>query len=160
MTSSLPRTRSYHLSYVGITLERETGLEPATNSLEGCDSTTELLPPLAITMWWREEDSNLRSSQGAADLQSAAINHSAISPNELDRWSWRRDLNPRPSDYKSDALPTELRQPVGKHPNITKSRSPRNNNRRAIRFNCLRWNLAGGWLHRAQSRQQPTRSAT
>src|ERR1700722_7623606 len=25
--------------------------------------------------------------------------------------SWRRDLNPRPSDYKSDALPTELRQP-------------------------------------------------
>ncbi len=45
VTSSLPRTRSYHLSYVGITLERETGLEPATNSLEGCDSTTELLPP-------------------------------------------------------------------------------------------------------------------
>ena len=25
-------------------------------------------------------------------------------------WSWRRGLNPRPSDYKSDALPTELRQ--------------------------------------------------
>ncbi len=24
--------------------------------------------------------------------------------------SWRRDLNPRPSDYKSDALPAELRQ--------------------------------------------------
>ena len=29
----------------GSTLERETGIEPATNSLEGCDSTTELLPP-------------------------------------------------------------------------------------------------------------------
>ena len=28
-------------------LERETGIEPATNSLEGCDSTTELLPPLS-----------------------------------------------------------------------------------------------------------------
>jgi hypothetical protein len=27
-----------------------------------------------------------------------------------DEWSWRRDLNPRPSDYKSDALPAELRQ--------------------------------------------------
>jgi hypothetical protein len=27
-------------------------------------------------------------------------------------WSWRRDLNPRPSDYKSDALPTELRQRI------------------------------------------------
>ena len=26
------------------TLERETGFEPATNSLEGCDSTPELLP--------------------------------------------------------------------------------------------------------------------
>ena len=26
------------------------------------------------------------------------------------KWSWRRDLNPRPSDYKSDALPAELRQ--------------------------------------------------
>jgi hypothetical protein len=26
------------------------------------------------------------------------------------RASWRRGLNPRPSDYKSDALPTELRQ--------------------------------------------------
>ena len=27
-------------------MERETGIEPATNSLEGCDSTTELLPLL------------------------------------------------------------------------------------------------------------------
>ena len=27
-----------------------------------------------------------------------------------EKWSWRRELNPRPSDYKSDALPTELRQ--------------------------------------------------
>src|SRR3974390_3859815 len=30
----------------------------------------------------------------------------------LQNWSWRRDLNPRPSDYKSDALPAELRQPT------------------------------------------------
>ena len=29
-------------------MERETGIEPATNSLEGCDSTTELLPPSRI----------------------------------------------------------------------------------------------------------------
>ena len=29
-------------------------------------------------------------------------------------WSWRRDLNPRPSDYKSDALPAELRQPTAR----------------------------------------------
>jgi hypothetical protein len=25
-------------------------------------------------------------------------------------WSWREDSNPRPADYKSAALPTELRQ--------------------------------------------------
>ena len=34
----------YQLSYAS--LERETGIEPATNSLEGCDSTIELLPLL------------------------------------------------------------------------------------------------------------------
>ena len=26
------------------------------------------------------------------------------------KWSWRWDLNPQPSDYKSDALPIELHQ--------------------------------------------------
>jgi hypothetical protein len=38
------------------------------------------------------------------------------------RWSWRRDLNPRPSDYKSDALPTELRQRINEL--CAKSRAP------------------------------------
>jgi hypothetical protein len=33
----------------GIEMERETGIGPATNSLEGCDSTTELLPLLVTT---------------------------------------------------------------------------------------------------------------
>ena len=38
------------------------------------------------------------------------------------KWSWRRDLNPRPSDYKSDALPAELRQPKhGSHTHETAS---------------------------------------
>jgi hypothetical protein len=31
-------------------MERETGFEPATNSLEGCDSTPELLP-LGARRW-------------------------------------------------------------------------------------------------------------
>jgi hypothetical protein len=35
-------------------------------------------------------------------------------PQTASIWSWRRDSNPRPSDYKSDALPTELRQQLGK----------------------------------------------
>src|SRR5208282_1440512 len=103
--------------------------------------------------WWTGEDSNLRSPQGAADLQSAGFSHSptrpALSagtqlslslrgmsqcrksscpetpaPTLLSReirpyqrkksrpikFSWRRESNPRPSDYKSDALPAELRQ--------------------------------------------------
>ena len=34
-------------------------------------------------------------------------------------WSWRRDLNPRPSDYKSDALPAELRQRCSNQARIT-----------------------------------------
>ncbi len=29
-------------------MERETGIEPATNSLEGCDSTIELLPLIPL----------------------------------------------------------------------------------------------------------------
>ena len=34
----------YQLSYSGRRMERETRIELATNSLEGCDSTIELLP--------------------------------------------------------------------------------------------------------------------
>jgi hypothetical protein len=43
----LPYCSSFTAASCGLTklLERETGIEPATNSLEGCDSTTELLPP-------------------------------------------------------------------------------------------------------------------
>src|SRR6266849_3084615 len=33
-----------------------------------------------------------------------------LTPLQISWWSWRRELNPRPSDYKSDALPAELRQ--------------------------------------------------
>ena len=33
------------LQQTAVEVERETGIGPATNSLEGCDSTTELLPP-------------------------------------------------------------------------------------------------------------------
>jgi hypothetical protein len=196
-------------------MERETGIEPATNSLEGCDSTTELLPPSrsptrpstcardlalrrasppyflqptplptgrssqfpltaarsaacrqtnsatnflcpaptftrrASESWWGGEGSNLRSPK-AAGLQPAAIDRSATSPKYISccssghdcfgsqhlyplrpwavalkpahvigvrvsdvslksgvtvPWSWRRDSNPRPADYKSAALP-------------------------------------------------------
>ena len=94
--------------------------------------------------WWTGEDSNLRSPQGAADLQSAAFSHSATRPArgnpqrgnglcpqtqtrqfltwetrppqtqtfQIPNSSWRRDLNPRPSDYKSDALPLSYASPA------------------------------------------------
>ena len=45
-------------------LERETGIEPATNSLEGCDSTTELLPPSRLARF---------ASLGATAGKPAAI---------------------------------------------------------------------------------------
>ena len=53
------------------------------------------------------------SKPEAADLQSAPFNHSGISPDYYDvkkKWSWRKELNPQPTDYKSVALPIELRQ--------------------------------------------------
>ena len=40
--------------------------------------------------------------------------------NLLKIWSWRRDSNPRPADYKSAALPTELRQRYSSKQWITK----------------------------------------
>jgi hypothetical protein len=116
-------------------------------------------PSRTASDWWTGKDSNLRSPQGAADLQSAGFSHSPTRPAKTKRtlntcplkllqanprsakqkhkkdscqktparlfflqgfapphspaeswWSWRRELNPRPSDYKSDALPAELRQ--------------------------------------------------
>jgi hypothetical protein len=44
-------------------MERETGIEPATNSLEGCDSTTELLPPTRLALF---ASSPLRRGKPAA----------------------------------------------------------------------------------------------
>ena len=64
------------------------------------------------------QKSILESVQAAAialesDLNCGGFERVALQENgskSLKQWSWRRDLNPRPSDYKSDALPTELRQ--------------------------------------------------
>ncbi len=63
----------------------------------------------------------------SADLQSALVGHLSISPKNNTvrknwsnteteksvkslKWSWLRDLNPRPAAYKAAALPTELNQ--------------------------------------------------
>ena len=46
--------------------------------------------------------------QDATDLQSAPFGHSGTLP----FWSWRTESNHQPADYKSAALPIELRQHV------------------------------------------------
>lgn len=66
----------------------------------------------------------------ATDLQSAAFDRFATSPTfccmecaafdtyrgrKSERWSWRRDLNPRPADYKSAALPLSYASPAQTH---------------------------------------------
>src|SRR5262249_7018114 len=55
----------------------------------------------------------IRTTEGVepADLQSAPFGLSGIPPGScVPMSSWRWDLNPRPPDYKSGALPVELRQ--------------------------------------------------
>ena len=47
------------------------------------------------------------SKQLATDLQSAPFSHSGTFPYY---WSWRSESNQQPADYKSAALPIELRQ--------------------------------------------------
>ena len=82
---------------------------------------------------WGEKDSNLRR-RTPADLQSAAIDRSAISPTDfitlLKNVSHRRDSNPRPTDYKSVALPAELRWHAGF--SIFESNDPSKPDRREI----------------------------
>ena len=43
----------------GNKMERETGLEPATYSLEGCRSSQLSYSRASIFKWWGEQDSNL-----------------------------------------------------------------------------------------------------
>ena len=63
------------------------------------------------------EDGFEPSKLKATDLQSAPFGHSGILPLKNPPtvagrivWSWWTDSNPRPADYKSAALPTELHQ--------------------------------------------------
>src|SRR5437868_13805103 len=114
-------------------VERETGIEPATNSLEGCDSTTELLPPTGsltslpcqpqLTRGARERRlvareglepskplgrqiySLLRLTASLPRQSSVCLETRCFPEKRSVPWSWRRDSNPRPADYKSAALP-------------------------------------------------------
>src|SRR6476620_9999171 len=65
-------TRTLHQKF----LERETGIEPATNSLEGCDSTTELLPPRLLSAGGFAPRPPTRFARGTHDPRSAHAAHS------------------------------------------------------------------------------------
>ena len=93
---------------------RETGLEPAC-----CHQHTDLnrarlpIPPFPLKV---VDGGGFEPPKSAtADLQSAPFGHSGTHPFCFGRpgqqkWSWRWDSNPQPADYKSAALPIELRQ--------------------------------------------------
>ncbi len=100
-----------------LVMVRETGLEPAcpkrTLEPESSASANSAIP--ADVMVGRGGFEPPKSL--TADLQSAPFGHSGTYPHLMPfplklKWSWRRDLNPQPADYKSAALPIELRQPV------------------------------------------------
>ena len=72
---------------------------------------------------WAEKDSNLRTRE-RTDLQSVAFSHSAICPFFIiDNWkqsiaikpSHLSESNQRPTDYKSVALPAELKWHIHLH---------------------------------------------
>ena len=94
-------------------MERETGLEPATLSLEGWCSSQLSYSRNGGESWIRTTEGE---SQQIYSLPSLAtwVTHPApyISGQTLieKQWSWLRDLNSLPSAYKADALPTELNQ--------------------------------------------------
>ena len=93
--------------------ERETRLEPATYSLEGCRSTNWATPAILTQSllccancrggkWW------IRTTEAeATDLQSVPFSHSGNFPITI--WSHLSGSNQRPTDYKSVALPAELK---------------------------------------------------
>jgi len=68
-------------------------------------------------LWQRRDRQKVGTKLGTAPKTELPNDPSKV-PYSIDRtrdkWSWRRELNPRPSDYKSDALPTELRQHLTK----------------------------------------------
>ena len=82
---------------------------------------------LFMTLNMVGEDGFEPSKSSTTDLQSAPFGHSGTLPylitatiiiicgetNVKEKfWSWWTDLNPRPADYKSAALPTELHQHI------------------------------------------------
>ena len=73
---------------------------------------------IAILTWWGKMDSNhRRHCQQIYSLSPLATREFP----HIYNWSWWTDSNPRPADYKSAALPTELHQRLNDLLNISQS---------------------------------------
>jgi hypothetical protein len=74
--------------------------------------------------WCRGEDSNLRRALARRVYSPVPLTtRPPLHALSKSAWSRRRDLNPRPSDYKSDALPTELRRPSDRQFNASSGKT-------------------------------------
>jgi hypothetical protein len=107
----LTKEALYLLSYVGTLKQLWSGRRDSNSRHSAWKAEalpTELLPQ--HPEWWWGEDLNLRRRM-PTDLQSVPFGHSGTPPSDYTPWSQRRDSNPRPTDYKSVALPPELRWP-------------------------------------------------
>ena len=89
-------------------LERETGIEPATNSLEGCDSTTELLPPTrSLTSTTRAtagKPAILRATSSTASAGASANFPIASRPRRSGLQARRNAFDRLANDLSSDQL--------------------------------------------------------
>ena len=107
----LTKDALYHLSYISIAanMVAGAGLEPATFGLWARRATNCSTP----RYWWREKDSNLRSQRRQIySLLPLTTRESLHGLSLRINWSWQKELNPQPTDYKSVALPIELCQPL------------------------------------------------
>ena len=85
------------------------GNRTLATSLEGWGSTTELHPHVIILDFIGGGDW-IRTSESTANGFTVRPLWPTREP--LHKWSWRKELNPQPTDYKSVALPIELRQHI------------------------------------------------
>src|SRR5687767_2583298 len=67
-------------------MERETGIEPATNSLEGCDSTTELLPPSRFALFLFDSSALRRASPPCTLAPRCTLWRVRCLPRGASRW--------------------------------------------------------------------------
>ena len=75
-----------------------------------------------VQLWWGKVDSNHR--RHCQQIYSLSPLATREFPHIQLRWSWWTDSNPRPADYKSAALPTELHQHLNRHRSFVSYAAP------------------------------------